>query len=651
MPVQDYTQPDFDIYTKLRPEQWFQQLDKYSCYLWDEQRLETWPEVVARAVDTLRYLSDDKLPFSDYQEMYNLIYTHDVMPSMRLLSMPLAAIKRCNTVLYNCYFSICDTLDTISEALYLSASGVGVAWSVETVHISKLPTISFLTGEIKNYVVEDSQLGWAESTKHLLNNLVNGVDVQFDYSLIRPEGTPLKTKGGFASGPNILISTHNFLRNKFFMAQGRQLTSLEVHDMMCVALESGISGGVRRSAGACLFDENDIAMKDCKYDGFWNHPEHKYRANANNSMVLDGQYTFEQLKELTYTMLTSGTGEPGIFKRDNIIRTAPSQRQFPYYAGIGSNPCFEIGLSSEPITSNTILGGGGQFCNLSAAITRKKDTIDSLKHKTKYATLIGDIQSLATNFQFLRDGTKKICDRDRLLGVNLLGFAMYPNKFTDSMLVELKEYARTIDNEFAMLFNVPISAAITTMKPSGNSSVFNYTSPGVNPVHSVYQLRNVTVNKASTMHKFLSDSGVPKHNYPGRPYADMFTFPVSYPKNAVTLQQTSVLDQLRNWLLFKNAWAEHNVSCSITYDISEISDIQNWLYENQQFIGGLAFFPKYDSSYELLPIVTITEEQYNKFMETYPVIDWHLYQKYETTGKDERQQVAECAGGVCAIQW
>lgn len=652
MQIRDYTIPkDYDIYKLWKPEQHFQRIDKYSVYLWDEGRLETWEEVVARATDTLRYISKEQCRDEEYQNIFNMIYTLEALPSMRLLSMPLEAVKRCNTVLYNCTYGLGDTFTAISEAQYLSMSGCGVSWSVERKNVDKLPRIAHLSGLIQTYTIEDSQEGWAKATKFLTDNLTIGIDVIFDYSQIRAEGTPLKTKGGYASGPNILIDTHHFIRETFRKAQGRKVTPLEMHDMFCYALESGISGGTRRSAGMCLFDFDNEEITTAKYDFFWEHPVHKVRANANNSAVWPDEVTEKDIEALTKQLFTTGTGEPGIFKRNNAIKTSPEWRNFVHPEYVGTNPCGEIYLQAAPVDSEYFKGGGWQFCNLSSVNARENETKSTLMEKTKQATLIGDIQSLATDFRFLREGTKAICDHDRLLGVNLIGYATCPLIRDEPEFVEdLRDLTVGFDLVFADKFGVNRSGALTSVKPSGNHSVFCLTPPGGNPIHGRRQIRNVTVNRNSAMHIFLENQGVPRNDYPGRDYASMFAFPIAYPDNSVTLEECGAIDQLEIWAYHKKHWTHHNPSVTIAYEMSEIPAIKDWLFKNQDIIGGLALSPKYESSYELLPIVVVSKEKYDSFIAGYPVIKWDSYRKYEKA-TDERQQVAECAGGVCAIQW
>lgn len=643
----DYTYKlptNFDINKDWRPEQHFQRIDKYANFIHKEGRLETWEETITRATNILRKISSNRLSSLIYQRIFELLYMGEISPSMRLMAMSEEAIERDNTVIYNCSFGLCDRLEIFAEGLFLGMGGVGVAFSVEKRNVEKLPVVPKQTGDTYHSIINDSQEGWAQSVKDLTFALFEGNDVEFDYSLIRPSGAPLKTKGGFASGPDPLITIHNALRRIIKGAEGRKLKPIEVYDMMNFALEAGISGGTRRSAGLVLFDNDDDEMLNAKYNGFWNHPEHKVRANSNNTVVFEKDMTIEELNRVT-TPWFNGGGEPGLYRRDNTIRNAPSWRKFPDEKYVGINSCAEVQLSPSPV-DGSIPGGGWHFCNLSSVHAREDDTVDTLVEKVFYATIIGDIQSLATNFKFLGEGTKKICDRDRLLGVSLIGYAVCPAIRDAEVLQSLKTVAENTDLMFAKLFNVPRSAAITTVKPAGNSSQLYNTPPGANVVHGTHMFRHYTVNKNSTMHKFLEDSGVERFDYAGRDYASWFRFPVSYPENSLTVENSNAVSQMEIWKMHTTNWCHHNTSCSITYKSGEEESIKSWLIDNQRIVNALAFFPLYHA-YGIAPIQTVTQEEFEKYVTA--DIDWSKYSKYDS-GFDERTKVLEC-GGACEIDF
>jgi len=642
-----YQIPDYDTNKLWSSEQHFQRIDKYALYLWDKQRIETWEETVTRVVNVLRKLSQDRLPSAVYQRMFELLYQGEISPSMRLMAMSEEAIERDNTVVYNCSFGLCDRLEIFAEGLYLGMSGCGVAYSVERRNVSKLPVVAPVTGCVYQWTIPDTQVGWAESVRQLTYALFNGDDIDFDYSEIRPSGAPLKTKGGFASGPGPLAEIHSAMRRIITGAQNRQLRPIEVYDIMNWMLEAGVSGATRRSAGLVLFDNDDDEMLHAKYAGFWNSEEHKVRANSNNTVVYESAMTAEDFDRITEPWF-NGLGEPGLYRRDNAIRNAPPWREFPDPLYVGVNSCAEISLSPSPV-DGSVPGGGWHFCNLSAIHARENDTMDSLEEKTFFATLIGDIQSLATNFQFLGSGTKTICDRDRLLGVSLIGYAICPLIRDDNVMTHLRRIAELTDQAFAGLFDVNRSAAITTVKPSGNSSQLYAMPPGANVLHARYQFRHYTVNKNSSMHKFLVDAGVERFDYDGRSYASWFRFPIAFSAGGgevLSLENTNAIEQLEIWKMHTTNWCHHNTSCSITYHAGEEAAIKQWLFENQDVANALAFFPFYHS-YGISPIQPITQTEYENY--TFPVIDWHKYEKY-TSGVDERTLVLEC-GGACEIDF
>lgn len=319
--------------------QQFQFFDKYSRFDIDKGRRETWTETVDRTVNFLRKLSEDKLGDKVYDEIKQGILNMEVMPSMRLLATAGPAAERNNIAIYNCSFITVDKISRFADAVYILMSGTGMGFSVERRYTEQLPEIA---AEWHNdpdiYVVDDSSEGWANAVQHGVSNWCRGINTNFDFSQIRPEGTPLKTKGGRASGPESLKSLMEFLHRYIFNAAGRKLTSIELHDMMCKVGEVIVSGGHRRSALISLFDFDDEAMMNAKEGDFWvQHPE---RWNANNSAVVPGDISKLDLAKFMLKVLDGGSGEPGIFIRDNASSSKPSRRAESAW---GVNPSLAAG--------------------------------------------------------------------------------------------------------------------------------------------------------------------------------------------------------------------------------------------------------------------------------------------------------------------
>ena len=358
--------------------QQFQFYDKYSRYNYDLGRRETWVETVDRAVSFLHELGGDAIPSETYSEIRQYILEMKALPSMRLLAMAGPAARRSNICIYNCSAIGVDSIDAFVEALIISMSGCGVGYSVEGMFVEKFPRIVRQHNtKPELIVIEDSTEGWANALRIGLEAWFDGYDVRFDYSQIRSAGTPLKVKGGRASGPDPLRVTLDFARAKILARQGSFLRPIDAHDIMCSIGNAAISGGVRRTALISLFDFTDKEMLYAKSGDF--EVENSQRWNANNSVVWPKDLSQIDLLRQMLNMVREGRGEPGIFNREAMLATKPERRKESIFI---PNPCAEINLRSS-----------GQFCNLSIAVARPDDMAADLMHKVRIATIIGTIQS------------------------------------------------------------------------------------------------------------------------------------------------------------------------------------------------------------------------------------------------------------------
>lgn len=634
--IGDYIIPDFNPYNDFTDLQMFVFLDKYARFIPEEGRRETWEESVARSVDILRMLSQDKLDKNTYQFLFDSIYVQDVMPSMRLFSMSIEAVERDNSVIYNCSNIGIDSIKSIVDCLYLSMSGCGVGISVEKQYLSKFPKISMQQPySVGHHTIDDSQAGWAESVRILLESMIRGGDIAFSYGAIRPAGSYLKTKGGYASGFEPLKELHNHIRRIIFARQGTYLRSIDVLDIVTKIGDCAVSGGSRRSAISVIFDYDDNDMLTAKNGNYYE--THPWRANANNSAVWYDDMPQEHKQALIEELFTNGNGEPGIWNKSAQFRTLPDRRKASVYdaSELNNNPCFEIVLKSK------------EFCNLSTAILRPNDSDTKMTNKVIAASIIGTIQSMADNFPYIDPRFKKNLHEERLLGVCLTGIADVYDRLDIRRLENLKDIAIGFNFTTAKRLGINQSLSVTAIKPSGNTSALTKSGPGINPEHTPYSYRNVVVNRNTAMFNFLYANEVPFIDHPTRSTDAVFKFPKEN-ENSLTLKDTNAIKQLEIWRLYKKHYTEHNPSVSITYQKHEIVDIKDWIYENSNIIGGTAFFPSYDSSHPYLPIQEITKEEYKKAVQDFPKLNWINFPLYET-GYDERNTVAECAGGSCEI--
>jgi ribonucleoside-triphosphate reductase len=627
------------------PIQKFQFFDKYSRFDYDKGRRETWIETVDRAVDFLHELVQTNtgvdLGGDLYARLRRMILEMKSMPSMRLLAMAGAPARRDSTAIYNCSYQPVDSIDAFAEALLISMAGCGVGYSVEARYVENFPRVQRQKGlSPLKYVVDDSAQGWAAAVRIGMAAWFEGGDVDFNFSEIRDAGAPLRTKGGRASGPAPLKTMLEFTRGRILSRQGVHLRPIDAHDIMCMVGNAAVSGGVRRTAMISLFDYDDLDMRLCKSGDF--ERDNSQRWNANNSAVwpergLDQVQVIEQVLD----MVKSQRGEPGIFNRKATLDLIPLRRQAMGYQEYGTNPCGEIILRKN------------EFCNLSIAVARSEDTLASLKEKVEVATIIGTIQSLATHFPDLRPIWKQNCMEERLLGVDITGQMDSPAVHDPSVMQQLREVAYETNRQFAAQLGINQSAAITTVKPSGNSSQLLNCSSGLHARWAPYYERNVRVASTSPIFKVLRDAGVPMDPENGQNRDDANTwvihFPMKSPDGAVTRNNRGAIEQCEYWLHNKVNWTDHNPSVTVTYRPDEIMDLTKWIWENRDRIGGMAFLPSFDAQYAQLPYIEISAEEYDRRIAEFPEIDFSKLWRYESTDLTSAAQELACLAGQCEV--
>ena len=627
-----------DLYfpTQLQKFQFF---DKYSRFNYALGRRETWIETVDRAMNFLRELSADKLAPEVYQRLRTAVLEMKAMPSMRLLAQAGDPARRQNMAIYNCSYLPVDSIDSFVEALLISMSGCGVGFSVEGKYVENLPRVKRQTNSLPlTFTIADSTEGWGDAVRTGLSTWFEGADIQFDYSLIRPAGAILKTKGGRASGPAPLRKMLEFARSRILARQGSFLRPIDAHDIMCEVGNAAVAGGVRRTAMISLFDWDDTEMRNCKSGDF--EKDNSQRWNANNSAVWpDRGITQEELVSQMLEMVKGGRGEPGIFNRQGAVSMRPARRAA---AEFGTNPCGEIVL--RPF----------QFCNLSIAVARADDTYESLKDKVEVAAILGTIQSMGTNFPGLRPIWKYNCEEERLLGVDITGQLDSKVVQDPAVMARLRQVAVETNQKYAAVLGINQSVSVTCVKPSGNSSQLLNCSSGLHARWSSYYIRNVRVGANAPMFKVMKDSGVPMDPENGQTAEDanawVAHFPIKSPDGAVLRKNRTAVQQCEYWLQNKIFWTEHNPSVTISYHPEEVIDLVKWVWEHKDIIGGMAFLPAFDANYAQMPYEEITKEQYEALLTKFPDIDFSKLYRYEEEDYTKAAQELACIAGACDIE-
>lgn len=621
--------------------QQFQFTSKYARFDGEKGRRETWIETVDRSVDFLRELTapHGELGSATWERLRRGILSMQAMPSMRLLAMAGPAARRQNLAIFNCSAMPVADLKAFGEALLISFSGCGVGFSVEREYVERFPRIQRQKGRAPlMHVIDDTTEGWQEAIDIGVAAWFAGEDVAFDYSQIRPVGAILKIKGGRASGSGPLQASLNAIRSIILKRQGAFLRSIDAHDIMCHVGTCAVSGGTRRTAMISLFDWDDDLMLRCKEGATLD--QNQQRWNANNSAVWPEHFTQQDLMQQMLTMDVGQRGEPGIFNRAGLETMKPTRRKSARWL---TNPCGEIALREWSL------------CNLSIAVARGHDTLETLREKVELATIIGTIQSLATHYPGLRDEWRKNGEEERLLGVDITGQMDCPAVRDADVLDALKAHAIETNRQYAEKLHINQSAAISCNKPSGNSSVLLDCSSGIHPRWARYYVRNVRVGAHEPMYKVLRNSGVPLSPENGQTEDNATTFvasfPVAAPDGAITRNDVSALQQLDHWLLNKTHWAEHTVSCTVTYRPEELLDITKWLWEHRQQVSGISFLPKDDAQYSLMPYQEITEAEYRERLAAFPSVDYSKLWRYEQSDMTTAAQEVACVAGNCEVDF
>ena len=600
---------------------------------------ESWDDTVTRySVNIIRDLVDPETKYKLEQAILGL----EVMPSMRSLMTAGAAAERDNTCMYNCSFLPVDDLKSFDEAMFILLCGTGVGFSVERQFITKLPEVPQLFQSETNIAVRDSKEGWAKSLRQLIALLYSGEIPTWDVSKVRAAGAPLKTFGGRASGPAPLVDLFNFTINTFKKSEGRKLSSVECHDIMCKIGEVVVVGGVRRSAMISLSNLSDDRMRTAKSGSWWeNNPQ---RALANNSVSYTEKPDSLSFMREWMSLVESGSGERGIFNREaSKKQAAKNGRRDPNY-DFGTNPCSEIILRPY------------QFCNLTEVVVRATDNIDTLSEKVRLATILGTIQATFTKMPYLRKLWQTNTEAERLLGVSLTGIMDNPlmtlkNKGLDKTLDHLKSIAVATNAEWAERLGIPVSTAISCNKPSGTVSQLVDSSSGIHARHSPYYIRTVRGDNKDPLTQFMKDQGVPNAPEVFKPdQTTVFSFPMKAPAGAVCTADMSAIEQLEMWLAYQRNWCEHKPSVTINVKNDEWFEVGAFVYKYFDEMSGVSFLPFNDHTYQQAPYQDCGKSDYTILKSLMPKsIDWSKLSEYESEDNTAGSQTLACSGDSCEI--
>lgn len=640
--------------------QQFIHLSRYARWDYDKKRRETWGETVNRFFqffqEHLKEMCNYDLENGELEKLKKEVMSLNVMPSMRCMMTAGEALRKENIAGYNCSYVKIDNPRSFDEILYVLMNGTGVGFSVEADHVSQLPLIAeeFHPTDT-TIVVADSKLGWAKAYKELLSLLWSGQVPKWDLSKVRSAGTPLKTFGGRASGPEPLDDLFHFSTKVFQDAAGRKLKPIECHDIVCKIAAIVVVGGVRRSALISLSDLNDGEMRKAKSGQWWEY--NGQRALANNSVNYKEKPNVGTFMREWNSLYDSKSGERGMYngasaksqvsklnEREKDENQEFIKRREPR-EDFGTNPCSEIILRSR------------EFCNLSECIVRRHDTSESLAEKVRVATILGTFQSTLTNFRYLTKEWERNCSDERLLGVSLTGILDNPltsgrKKGLDELLQNLRKVAVETNKEWSNKLGVNRSAAITCVKPSGTVSQLVDSASGIHARHSEYYIRTVRADNKDPLCKMMKQNGFPNEPDVTKPnHTTVFSFPTQSPKDAICRTDMTAIEQLELWSTYQEHWCEHKPSITVTVKENEWPEVGSWVWNNFDDISGISFLPFSDHTYRQAPYQDCTKSEYDEMLKLIPEnVDWSKLSEYEqqdfTAGS---QELACSADGGCEI--
>ncbi len=600
---------------------------KYSRYLPELKRRETWPEICGR----YESMMIEKYPAlkTDIEYWMQFVHQKKVLPSMRAMQFAGTAIARNNSRIYNCAYLPVDDIRAFSETLFLLLGGTGVGYSVQYHHVEKLPVIK-KAEKTRKFLIGDSLEGWADAIKVLMKAHFGMSDYlpEFDYSDIRPKGARLVTAGGKAPGPEPLkICVAHVQAVLDRKENGEKLTPLECHDIMCYLANAVLAGGIRRSAMISLFSAHDDEMLTCKFGNWWELNEQ--RGRANNSVVLPRESTSrEEFFKLWKKIELSGSGEPGFY--------------FTNDEDWGTNPCCEIAL--RPF----------QFCNLCEV--NVSDVLDQneLNERARAASFLGTLQAGFTNFHYLRDVWRETTEEDALIGVGMTGIAS--GRVAKLDLKETADAVKLMNLETSSKIGIQFAARTTTIKPSGTTSIVLGTSSGIHAWHNDYYIRRVRIGKNEALYDYLSI------NHPELLEDDLLnnkqgiiTIPQQAPEGS-TLRTEEVMELLERIKRFNRDWVRNgfrrgcnanNVSATVSILENDWQRVGEWMWENKASYNGLSVLPFDSGNYKQAPFEDITREQFLKMENSLKQID--LTGVYENEDETDHKAEAACAGGACQL--
>ena len=589
---------------------------------WDDtkERYESWDDSVSRVMEMHRDFYEEKMSpelallIDEAEASYKLKYA---LGAQRALQFGGDQLLKHMMRMYNCTSTYADRPRFFSELFYVLLCGAGAGFSVQKHHADKMPDIAERKKQAKGWVVEDSIEGWADALGALMSSYfvgggqfpeMEGRKVYFDLTHVRPKGAMIN--GGFkAPGPEPLrraLDKIEHLIQSQVLNGATRLKPIHIYDIAMHGSDAVLAGGVRRSATICLFSVDDEEMISAK-TGNW-FVDNPQRGRSNNSAVIvRDEIKREDFRDIMQSI--KEFGEPGFF--------------FVHDKDITTNPCVEIGMFPQ------IDGESGwQGCNLTEINGSKCTSKEEFFKACRTGAIMGTLQAGYTDFKYLTETSKKIFEREALLGVSVTGWMNNPEVLLDAEVQrEGAEIVKKVNKEVAKLIGINAAARTTCVKPSGNASVLLQTASGIHGEHSPRYIRHIQLNKDTEVGQLIAKTNpymVEESVWSSNNTDYCVGFPIISPKGSLYREDLYATELLEKVKLVQNNWVEagtnvelcanpktrHNVSNTVTVMPHQWSEIEDYVFENRHSFAGISFLAGMgDKDFAQAPMTEVLSEK------------------------------------------
>lgn len=633
-----------------------------------DNTLESWHQACERVINGMYSIQKDYckargIPWDDekahasaseaYDRMFRLKWSP---PGRGIFHMGAASIheRGMYEALDNCAFISTENIDRdggsilawIMEMLML---GVGVGSDMRGV--SKR---MFVAGPnpswVYTFVVPDSREGWAESLKVLFDSYFmdygkpQNAMVKFDYSKVRPKGSPIRGFGGVSSGPEPLMWMHETARRLLDENIGRPLAEKTLADIINLIGCVVVAGNVRRSSEILLGSPDSEVFANLKNENMY--PDRGEWSWASNNSVL-GRLGMDYSQ---YAGRILDNGEPGFLWLENVNRFGRMNGVLDNRdIATGVNPCGE-----QPLEGSSVAGVGGELCTLVELYPARHTSKYDLLRSIKFAYLYGKTVTLLSE-DMSHAGTREIMSRNRRIGLSMTGVTQFMSQHNMNEVIDWLEtgyeYVRHYDKRYSAWLGVPESVRVTSVKPSGTVSLLAGATPGVHFPHYQSYIRRMRISDNSYLVDRLMAAGVPIEPDVKSPNTLVAEFPVFVGDNIRSAKAVSMYEQLAIAAMMQRHWSDNSVSVTVSIDPEKYSeaDVAAALDHYQYQLKSVSLLPEMDGgAYEQMPYEAISLGEYRDRASR---INYDLFSTLSDTsdGALDRQRDVFCDGEACAI--